>query len=126
MFAPGSMMRGGKRRMAGAVGVAEASTCSSITTASAPRGMGAPVMISQTVPRGSGPGGRLARAGCASNGERAMRGDLGGPAGEAVASRAGEGRLVASARSASASTRPSARSRRTRSTAGRTRATLAA
>ncbi len=62
-------------------------------------GTGAPVMISQTAPRGSGPG-EVSGAGRAGDGERAMRGNFRGAAGEAVARGAGEGRLVASARRA--------------------------
>ena len=73
----------------------EFSTCSSIMTASAPAGTGAPVMISQAVAARQRARWRIAGAGGAGDGERPMRGSFRGAAGEAVARGAGEGRLVA-------------------------------
>ena len=53
MFSPSAMVRGGMSRTR----LPSASTCSSIITASAPAGTGAPVMISHAAFGGSGPAG---------------------------------------------------------------------
>ena len=95
MFSPFSMVRGGSSRTVRADGPPPVSTCSSIITASAPAGTGAPVMISHAAPRGSGPDGACpARVEPATASGRCARG-LRSPAGEAVAGGARKGRLVA-------------------------------
>ena len=95
MFSPFSMVRGGSSRTVRSDGLPPASTCSSIITASAPAGTGAPVMISHAAPGGSGPDGACpARVEPATASGRCARG-LRSPAGKAVAGGARKGRLIA-------------------------------